>query len=65
MSSSIVQALRRAGIQEVIAPADQGFDGARRVWNGAIDRRPAAVVRCGDVEEPTVQRGSAPATVGW
>lgn len=51
MSSSIVQALRRAGIQEVIAPADQGFDGARRVWNGAIDRRPAVVVRCGDVEE--------------
>lgn len=51
MSSCIVQALRRAGIREVIAPADPGFEGARRVWNGDIDRRPAVVVRCGTVGE--------------
>ena len=29
----------------VIAPGDPGFDDARRVWNGAIDRRPADLLK--------------------
>jgi FAD/FMN-containing dehydrogenase len=32
---------------EVIAARTAGYDDARRVWNGLIDRRPLAVVRCG------------------
>lgn len=35
----------------VVAPADPGYDEARRVWNGAIDQRPALVARCADVED--------------
>lgn len=30
----------------VTSPADTGYDAARQVWNGAIDRSPALVVAC-------------------
>ena len=30
----------------VLAPADDGFDAARRVHNGLVDRNPAVIIRC-------------------
>ncbi len=35
----------------VVASGDIGYRQARRVWNGAIDRYPSAVVRCATVED--------------
>jgi FAD/FMN-containing dehydrogenase len=35
----------------IIRPADDGYDTARRVYNGSVDRRPRAVVRVADVAD--------------
>jgi FAD/FMN-containing dehydrogenase len=30
----------------IIQPGDESYEGARKIWNGMIDKRPAAIVRC-------------------
>ena len=52
MDGTAVAALRDVFQGEVILPADVGYDAARVVWNGMVDRRPGLVARCageGDV----------------
>ncbi len=42
----------RAGVRgQVIGPNDEGYDAARKVFNGMIDRRPALIARCADVAD--------------
>lgn len=36
---------------EVIGPHEEGYDSARHVWNGMVDRHPALIVRCVDVSD--------------
>src|SRR5262245_32522735 len=31
---------------ELLRPSSPGYDSGRRIWNGAIDRRPACIARC-------------------
>jgi FAD/FMN-containing dehydrogenase len=41
-----------AGVRGAVTlPSDPGYDEARAVYNGAVDRRPAAVVRVADVAD--------------
>jgi FAD/FMN-containing dehydrogenase len=35
----------------LLRPGDDGYDAARRVWNGMIDRKPALIARCAGVAD--------------
>ena len=49
MSAGVAKGLRESGVSTVIVPSDPEYDGARRIWNGDIDRHPALIVRCSGV----------------
>jgi len=41
----------RGEVTELVTPEDGGYDEAREVWNGMVDKRPAAVVRARSEED--------------
>jgi FAD/FMN-containing dehydrogenase len=43
----------------VILPTDPGYDAARAIWNGAIDRRPSCIARCTGVADVVAAVGFA------
>jgi FAD/FMN-containing dehydrogenase len=49
--TSHLNRLRQVLEGEVIRPGDPAYDEARRIWNGAIDRSPAMIVRCAGVAD--------------
>jgi len=46
LSSSAVAAFRHQLHGWLVTPEDAGYDTARRVWNGRIDRRPTLIAYC-------------------
>ncbi len=46
MSEAILESLETSLRGELLRPEDDGYEEARRLWNGMIDRKPALIVRC-------------------
>src|SRR5262249_4176095 len=46
-----VTALSTTFSGQLISPGDPAYDGARKVHNGLIDKRPALIARCGGVAD--------------
>jgi hypothetical protein len=46
-----LDALRSRFNGALLRPEDEGFDLARRVWNGMVDKRPAPIARCTGVAD--------------
>ena len=43
--AKVVQRIR--GFEgDILGPADEAYEEARKIWNGMIDRRPALIARC-------------------
>ncbi|HKN56887.1 MAG TPA: FAD-binding oxidoreductase [Amycolatopsis sp.] len=54
-----VSAFRENLAGSVLSPADDGYDEARRVFNGEIDRHPALIVRCAGPHDVAAALGYA------
>ncbi|HEV2491372.1 MAG TPA: FAD-binding oxidoreductase [Candidatus Acidoferrales bacterium] len=48
---SVIEKFRTSLRGELLRPGDPGYDQARKVWNGMIDKRPAMIVRCAGVAD--------------
>jgi FAD/FMN-containing dehydrogenase len=46
-----IEAFRQLLSGELVCPRDQGYDAARAVWNGMIDRRPALIAYCANRQD--------------
>ncbi len=51
IASSALRQLRSRFRGELLTSGDTGYDVARRVFNSAIDRRPAAIARCSNPDD--------------
>jgi FAD/FMN-containing dehydrogenase len=51
IASAVAEELGSGLRGEVVWPGDRGYDAARAVFNGMIDRRPLAVIRPADASE--------------
>jgi FAD/FMN-containing dehydrogenase len=46
-----IRTLRERFRGALVRPGEEGYDEARRVWNGAIDRYPALIARCAGADD--------------
>ena len=51
LTSAAGAALRRAFRGKLITVADEAYEQARKVWNGQIDKSPALIASCADVDD--------------
>src|SRR5574341_914351 len=46
-----IEKLRTRFRGALLRPGEEGYDEARRIWNGAIDRHPALIARCAGTDD--------------
>src|SRR3990172_8525143 len=51
LSESAIEEFKTGLRGQMLRPGDEGYDVARKVYNGMIDRHPALIVRCADVAD--------------
>jgi FAD/FMN-containing dehydrogenase len=51
LTDTAIEAFRARVRGELLRPMDAGYDDARKVWNGMIDKRPALIIRCAGVAD--------------
>ena len=51
LSGVAIERLRQELHGALVLPGDAAYDEARKVWNGAIDKRPASIVYCADADD--------------
>ena len=54
MAKPTIDGVRERARGQVITPTDDGYEGARKVYNAMIDRRPSVVIRAVDVGDVMV-----------
>src|SRR5713226_10098195 len=51
LKPAAIQDLKQNFRGELLVPSDAGYDEARKLWNGMIDKRPALIARCAGVTD--------------
>ncbi len=51
LEPTVVEALQASLRGALLCSGDDGYDQARQIWNGMIDRRPALIARCAGVAD--------------
>jgi FAD/FMN-containing dehydrogenase len=51
LEHAVIEAFKARLRGALLCPGDTGYDEARRIWNGMIDRRPALIARCAGVAD--------------
>ena len=47
----VVEQLKPQFLGSILTPVDEGYEAARKVYNGMIDKRPGAIARCANVAD--------------
>jgi hypothetical protein len=51
MTTEAMRGLRARFRGALLQPGEEGYEEARRVWNGAVDRRPRLIARCAGADD--------------
>ncbi len=51
LKQSVIQDFKAGLSGTLLRPAEAGYDDARKIWNGMIDKRPALIARCRGVAD--------------